>query len=133
MALRREQRLVELGILLIDDEAEFVAALAKVLKRRGFRVATATSGRAGLDLFAQQPFDVVLLDVKMAELDGLAVLVEMRHRAPEIAVVLMTGHLSREDEQTALRTGAFAYVFKPQAIESVIDLIERAAMRREGP
>jgi len=120
-------------VLLVDDEAPFIDALAKVLRRRGYLVETNYNGPAALARIAQEPVDVMLLDVKMQGMDGLAVLREVKRIAPAIAVVLMTGHLSCDDEAAALRAGAFAYVFKPHPIDQLVELIKSAQQRPRDP
>ncbi len=113
-------------ILLIDDEADFTAALARLLRRRGHEVALAASGAAGLELARTRRFDVVLLDVKMPGVGGLAVLSELRRTRPRTQVILMTGHIAPGEEDRCLANGAFAYLLKPYPTERLLDLIASA-------
>jgi DNA-binding response OmpR family regulator len=114
-------------VLLVDDELEFTTTLSKVLKRRGFDVSLANGGEAALEKVREAAFDVVLLDVKMPGQDGIAVLAAMRRIAPGTRVILMTGHLSVQEEAHGLDGGAFAYLLKPHPIDDLVARIEAAA------
>jgi len=89
-------------VLLVDDEAEFAAGLSKVLRRRGFEVEVAGGGEAALSLARARPFHVALLDVKMPGLDGIQLLREFGSVAPSTRVILMTGHISVDEEEMFL-------------------------------
>jgi len=116
-------------VLLVDDEAEFTTALAKVLRRRGFETDVAGGGDAALASIAGRRYDVVVLDVKMPGRDGLSVLAEIKFRRPDTEVILLTGHRSLADEEDGLRTGATAYLLKPFPIPELVACIEEAAAR----
>lgn len=114
-------------VLLVDDEVDFTASLGKILRRRGFEVETAADGLIALERIGQQPFDVIVLDVKMPGMDGIQVLTEIRRLAIETRVILLTGHLSITDEEDGLKGGAYAYLFKPIPILKLVGLIESAS------
>jgi DNA-binding response OmpR family regulator len=114
-------------VLLVDDEVEFTHSLNKVLSRRGFSVQEASDGLTALSRIAQEPFDVIVLDVKMPGMDGIHVLSEIRRMALEARVILLTGHLSLTDEEKGIKEGAFAYLFKPFPILKLVSEIEAAA------
>ncbi len=114
-------------VLLVDDEVDFTSSLAKVLSRRGFEVKTAADGLEALAHIAKEPFDVIVLDVKMPGMDGIQVLTEIRRLALDTRVILLTGHLSLTDEENGLKGGAFAYLFKPFPILKLVSLIDSAA------
>ncbi len=116
-------------VLLVDDELSFSQTLAKVLARRGFSVATATSGEEALARLAARPWDVVLLDVKMPDRDGLSVLADIRAMPDPPEVIMLTGHLSHQEEEAGLNAGAFAYLLKPHPIPDLEQLIRQAAQR----
>ncbi len=123
-------------VLLVDDELSFSQALAKVLARRGFAVATAASGDEALARLAARSCDVVLLDVKMPDRDGLSVLADIRAMPDPPAVIMLTGHLSRQEEEAGLSGGAFAYLLKPHPTPDLEDRIREAAQlarRRRQP
>jgi DNA-binding NtrC family response regulator len=120
------------SILIVDDEKEFASSLSKVLARRGFQVETALSGQEALELLGRRSFQVALLDVKMPGQDGLALLKIFQERAPAMAVILMTGHISPEEELSGKAVGAFAYLLKPHPIPQLVELIQKAA-KATGP
>jgi DNA-binding response OmpR family regulator len=116
-----------ISVLVVDDEAEFIDSLGKLLRRRGFQVEVAADGAEAVGLALRKPFDVALLDVKMPGLDGFQTLSEIKRVSPHTQVVLLTGHLSEADEQDGLESGAFAYLLKPHPISELVAVIESAA------
>jgi DNA-binding NtrC family response regulator len=118
-------------VLLVDDETEYTASLAKVLGRRHIDVTVAADGEAALAAFTPGAFDVVLLDVKMpGGMDGLEVLAELRRRDPTLPVILITGHRAPRQENE-LAGQAFALLLKPYPISELCALIDRAAAHAE--
>lgn len=115
-------------VLLVDDELSFSQALAKVLLRRGFAVSTAASGQEALAALGAGSCDVVLLDVKMPDRDGISVLADIRAMPDPPAVIMLTGHLSRQEESAGLSGGAFAYLLKPHPIPDLEQRIQEAAL-----
>ena len=79
-------------MLLIDDEAEFIATLAERLKIRGMAVETASSGEVALEKVTAQDFDAVLLDLAMPGWDGIETLKRLKKARPDLQIVLLTGH-----------------------------------------
>ncbi len=113
-------------LLLVDDEARFVETLSKRLAARGFDVEGALGGRDALELLGARPFDVVLLDVWMPEMDGLEVLKEIRRLHPSVRVVLVSGNASITAAVEGIRLGATDYLLKPVDIEDVLAKVEAA-------
>lgn len=120
-------------VLLVDDEIEFTAGLSKVLRRRGVEVETASDGFTAVSRIVKEPFDVIVLDVKMPGMDGIQVLAEIKRLNINTQVILLTGHLSLSEEETGLKEGAFAYLFKPFPILKLVDLIGEAARKNLKP
>ncbi len=118
---------MSIRVLLVDDEVSFSQTLAKILSRRGFTVATAESGEEALAALAAQPVDVVLLDVKMPDRDGISVLADIRAMPDPPEVIMLTGHLSRSEEEAGLSGGAFAYLLKPHPLPDLERRIREAA------
>ena len=119
-------------VLLVDDEAEFVSTLAERLQLRRFETEYALSGAEALDLLKKKMPDVLVLDLKMPGLDGMDVLRRTKQTAPELPVIILTGHGSDKDENEARRLGAFKYLKKPVDIDTLIRYIQRAC-QSEGP
>lgn len=116
-------------ILVVDDKANMVALLAKVLRDDG-RILKATSGAAAQKLLAEHAIDAVVCDLKMPEVDGLAVLDATRRTRPNAAFVLMTAHATVESAIDAMKRGADDYVTKPFEPEVLRNTVLRAVARR---
>jgi DNA-binding NtrC family response regulator len=128
-AARSEPRAAH--VLVVDDEPALRRSLARALMAQGLTVDTAESGAAALDLVKTRPIDAVLLDREMPDLDGMAVLAQLRRHHPDVEVVLMTALGDAEAAAAALRAGAYAVVTKPLlAPEAAVLPVERAAERR---
>ncbi|MEZ4648300.1 MAG: sigma-54 dependent transcriptional regulator [Candidatus Eisenbacteria bacterium] len=122
-------------ILLVDDEAYVRDALAAVLERRDFVVRTGASADDALGDHALDGIDVVITDLRMPGMDGLELLAKLTERAPDIPVIVITGHGSVVSAVECLKAGAFDFVQKPMEPGALALLAERAvaeaAMRRE--
>lgn len=119
-----------MGVLLVDDEVEFLETLEKRLRRRNMDVRVATSGEEALDLLSQSPPDVVVLDVKMPGMDGIETLREIKRRAPLIEVVMLTGHANLEVAIQGMEMGAFDYLMKPVDIDELVYKLQDAHRRK---
>jgi DNA-binding NtrC family response regulator len=117
-------------LLVVDDDAESCAVVAEALRAEGYRVETALDGSAALALATAQPFDVVIADIRMPDVDGLTLLQQLRRLAPETSVILMTAFGTAEAALQAIRDGAYDYVSKPLRLEEVLLTIRRALEQR---
>ncbi|WP_035243821.1 response regulator [Desulfonatronovibrio hydrogenovorans] len=113
-------------ILLVDDEDRFRTTLKKRLSTRHHQVLDASNGLRALEIVRETPVDVVVLDVRMPGLSGLETLTEMKKIAPDIEVILLTGHASIDPAIEGMRLGAFDYLMKPCDIEDLMIKIESA-------
>jgi len=100
-------------LLIIDDEASIREALSQLFEYEGHEVLAASTGRAGLKLAAEETPDVVFLDVKMPEMDGLEVLERLRAQLPTCQVVMISGHGTIDTALEATRHGAYDFLEKP--------------------
>ena len=107
-------------ILIIDDEQNILVTLSRALKLEGYRTEVAGGGKVGLEKLAEQPADLVLLDVKMPDMDGLEVLAQIRESMPGLPVVMMSGHATVEVAVRAVRMGAVDFLEKPLSSEKVL-------------
>ncbi len=114
-------------VLVVDDEHEFVATLVKRLSRRGVVCATAFTGAEAIDIVRRETFDVVLLDMKLPDIDGNEVLREVKKLKPETQVVILTGHISARDGLEGIDCGANDYLMKPVEFESLLESLQRAS------
>jgi DNA-binding NtrC family response regulator len=121
---------MSIKVLITDDEAGFSASLGRVLSRRGFVVQSCGSGEDTLALLGQEAYDVVVLDLRMPGMDGLATLAEIRRRQPLLPVLLLSGMADLPSVTSALAQGVTNFIAKPCAIETLISAIEDACEHR---
>ena len=107
-------------VLLVDDEEEFVKALAERLKMRDLRSDTVLDGEEALSFVEDQEPDVMVLDLKMPGIDGMEVLRQVRKAYPNIQVIILTGHGTEKHEEEAKRLGAFDYLEKPVNLDVLV-------------
>src|SRR6266542_2619162 len=100
-------------VLLVDDERNIQVILSRALSMEGYAVEVAGGGREALEKIAALPVDVVVMDVRMPDLDGLSVMEKAREARPELSFVVMSGHGSLETVRSAFKLGAFDYLEKP--------------------
>jgi len=120
----------QIRVLMIDDETVFVNSLTKVLTRRGIGVQSAPDGHKGLALLTNEGFDVIVLDMRMPGMDGLATLKAIRERDALIPVILLTGHIDLKQVSDALKAGAAEVLLKPCPVENLVSSIENAYERK---
>jgi DNA-binding NtrC family response regulator len=120
----------DLSVLLVDDEEDFVAALAERLEVRGLSVDTAASGAIALEKARARVFDAILLDMAMPGLDGLDTLRGLLGINPDQQVILLTGRATLQQAVEAMKLGALDLLEKPADIGRLVARIEDAANRR---
>jgi DNA-binding NtrC family response regulator len=114
-------------VFLIDDERIFVESLTKVLKRRGMEVQAAFDGLSALKQLPTTESDVIVLDLRMPGMDGLAVLQEIRARDSLTPVILLTGNLDIDRVVQVMDKGVATVLLKPCPIETLVSAIENAS------
>src|SRR5919204_248336 len=117
------------SILLVDDEPGVRSALGGVLRDEGYEVDAVDSGEACLERLGRQAYDVVVLDIWLPGMDGLATFARMRERQVESQVVMISGHGNIESAVRAIKMGAFDFVEKPLSLEKTV-LVVRNALRQ---
>jgi len=120
----------DIKVLIIDDEVEFATTLAARLKLREYSTQLATSGEEGLISLENNPPDVVVLDLKMPNLDGLEVLAQIKEINPTIETIILTGHGSFEAGEEGMQLGAFDYLMKPVDLNLLLEKIKEAYEKR---
>ena len=116
-------------ILIVDDEPGVRSALSGVLRDEGYNVEAVPSGEACLDRVTRGAVDLIILDVWLPGMDGLATLARLRERQVETQVVLISGHGNIESAVRAIKMGAFDFVEKPLSLEKTV-LVVRNALRQ---
>src|SRR5438105_1674352 len=102
-----------LRVLVIDDDRFHAETVAEVLEKVGDQCTVATSGKAGADAIDRDEFDVIITDLRMSGIDGLAIVRKAREEQPEAEVVVMTGFGDVRTAVEAMKLGALHYLQKP--------------------
>jgi two-component system, NtrC family, response regulator HydG len=118
-------------VLIVDDQRNMRTTTALVLRQAGYDVAEAESGEAALSRLLSEPFDVVLTDLKMAPLDGIAVLRGALEISPTTQVIVMTGYGTVESAVAAMQQGAHDYLSKPFKEDELLVRVQRALEKRK--
>ena len=113
-------------LLIVDDEAKHMTALCDILTRQGYETLGVTSGREALEALRSQSFDVMLTDMVMPEMDGIALLSEAIKSDPYLVGIVMTGHATVASAVNAMKVGAFDYVLKPFKLNALLPTLTRA-------
>ncbi len=129
----------EVSVLIVDDESELRKSVASVLSTTmpdfKFEISEAASGLQALDMVKDSAknagFDLVLMDVRMPEMNGLEALAQIKALDPRIFVVIMTAHSNLQDAVSAIRDGAYDYVEKPVQPEKLAQIVKKAIETQE--
>ncbi len=116
----------KIKILVADDEVDFATTVLTRLNMRGFDVSTVHSGREIVGTVEEQKPDILILDLKMPDMDGLEVLQLLREKKNNVKVIIVTGHGSFEAGRTGMELGAFDYIMKPVDLNLLIKKIQEA-------
>lgn len=123
-------------VLIVDDELTAVENLAHVCRKQGYEVTTRMSGMGALEALEKNQFDIVLTDLKMEKVDGMAVLRRVKEVSPDTVVILITGYATLDSAVTAMKAGAFHYIAKPFRLDEVREVIRHAvelvSLKREN-
>lgn len=127
MAGNEKGRVGRIKLLLVDDEEGYANVLSKRMTRRRIDVTVALSGSEGIQALRKHDFDVVVLDLKMEDMDGIEVLKIFKKMDPNMPVIMLTGHGSEKAAKEGMALGAFDYLTKPCELEELVDRIKQAA------
>ena len=117
-------------ILVVDDEHSVRWAFEKALQKAGYEVMLAENGLKGLKLYESFKPDIIFVDIRMPEMDGLQVLKKIRELDPEAQVIVMTAYTDMETTVTAMKLGAYDFLSKPFNIDECLLLISRGLNTR---
>jgi DNA-binding response OmpR family regulator len=124
--------LPEARILIVDDDANVLLALSRALKLKGYSyVDEAGSGAEAVEKLTRLPYDLMMLDIRMPEMDGMAVLQKAQQIRPNLLVIILTGHAAMESALTALKSGMVVdYLLKPASLDQVEVAVRKALRKR---
>ncbi|WP_394192373.1 sigma 54-interacting transcriptional regulator [Pseudoalteromonas atlantica] len=113
-------------VLLVDDDASLLKLLSIRIESKGYQVTTCESGMAALQLLKSHVFDAVITDLRMDEMDGMALYRQLQSRYPALPVIMMTAHGSIPDAVEATKQGIFAFITKPVDKDELFDSLAKA-------
>jgi DNA-binding NtrC family response regulator len=119
------------GLLVVDDDPEIISSFEAILRSEGYEVTTARDGREALERVAQSPFDVVLLDLLLPDMDGWAVLQRVREIRPGSRVVILCADVDAEGAVEAFRLGAVDVLLKPPDVDKLLRFLDEMTRPRE--
>jgi DNA-binding NtrC family response regulator len=117
-------------ILVIDDERVICDGCRLVLAPLGFTVESCLNGRSGMEAIRRGAFDLVLLDMKLPDIDGMDILKTVHQEKPDLAVIVMTGYFTVENVVAAMKLGADDYLTKPFTDDAIVFATQRALEKR---
>ncbi|PKH21856.1 two-component system response regulator GlrR [Enterobacterales bacterium CwR94] len=117
-------------LLLVDDDPSLLKLLGMRLSSEGFTVTTAASGQEALRLLFKEPIDLVISDLRMDEMDGMALFAEIQKQQPSLPVIILTAHGSIPDAVSATRQGVFSFLTKPVDKDALYKAIDEALSQR---
>jgi DNA-binding response OmpR family regulator len=117
-------------ILIVDDEKNIRLTLSATLESVGLQTDTAVNGEEALEKIGQQDYDLMLLDIKMPGMDGIAVLAETRKIHPKMPVIMITAHGTIENAVEAMKLGAVDFIQKPFAPKEIRELVTKVLERQ---
>jgi FixJ family two-component response regulator len=120
-------------LLVVDDEEVICQACRRIFSRQGFKVDTNTDARQGLTLATSKDYEIILLDIKMPNMDGIQFLEQLRQAKLEVPVLIITGYPSIPNAAAAMRLGACDYVTKPFTSEEITSAVQRVLATRRTP
>jgi EAL domain-containing protein (putative c-di-GMP-specific phosphodiesterase class I) len=115
------------SVLVVDDEAAVARATERTLAKCGHKVTIASGGREAIERFRSTPFDVIVSDLAMPDMDGRALLRAIRASDLDVPFVFLTGSPDLQSAIEAIEYGAFRYLIKPVATQELVDVVNRAA------
>ena len=111
------------SLLFVDDKPNFLVLVDRVLSKEGYRITTALDGRQALIYVDCVDFSFAVLDIKMAPIDGIAVLARIKKRSPSTHVIMVTGYPTEESRAECIKLGADGYLTKPIHLSELITLL----------
>lgn len=123
---QNKKKIRTISVLLVDDEKGYLNVLSNRLSKRSIHATKAFSGTQAIQILRKNDFDVVVLDLKMEDMDGIEVLKIMKKMVPDLPVIILTGHGSQTAAREGMAFGAFDYLSKPCELQKLMDKIREA-------
>ena len=119
-------------ILLVDDETDFTDTMSQLLRTRGYRVTAVNGGESAIKALGQEKYDVMVLDLKMPGMDGMATLKEAKKLELFTETLILTGHATVDTALEAIKLGAYDYLTKPCEIDELVQKIQGAWKKKDA-
>ena len=119
-----EEVLKKTLILVVDDQFGDRETLKGILEDKGYRVATARDGAEAIKMIKERHYDIIFLDIRLPDMDGVQVYEQVKHIDPEAAVIMMTGYSAEDLVKRAINQGVYTCIYKPFDMEKVLQLVE---------
>src|SRR5690554_396558 len=123
---------MDIRVLVVDDDVAFCTLLHTFLKKKGFTVSNAFTGKEATEIVEKEVFDVVITDIRLPDSDGLQILKKVKEKNFETQVILMTGYTDIKTAVNAMKQGAFDYVGKPINPDELLHTIKAALSKKES-
>ncbi len=114
------------SVLIVDDDANFCSSLLKILTKKGYEMLSADSGFRAVELIKEKPFDVILMDIKMPVMNGVATYKKIKQIRTSTVIIFMTAFSVEDLVKDAIREGAYAVITKPFDIDTMVNMIEKS-------
>ncbi len=119
----------KISILILDDEPIVTKRLKPALEKKGYRVETFTRSIDALTSFRNNPFDIVITDLKMEGIDGMEFLTEVKELKPETEVIVITGFATMDTAKESFQKGVLDFLAKPFRLSEIYEAVEKAQKR----
>lgn len=119
-------------VLLVDDEKKFIENIANLLEKRNYQTTVVYNGEDAVDALRDNMFDVVIMDLKMPGMDGIATMKKIKELDKSPEFLMLTGHGSVETALKAVEMGAYDYIAKPCELDELIVKIEEIALNKNN-
>ena len=117
-------------VLIVDDEKDFLDIMAERMDARGMEVSTATSAEDALKMVLKEPYDAVIMDLMMPEMDGFKALKLFKETRPDVPIILLTANVPEEKCIEAIKLGAMDVIEKPADLNLLTQKIKEAKARK---
>jgi two-component system response regulator HydG len=118
-------------ILVVDDQFNTRETLKAILEHKGYRVATAQDGAEAIEMVKEKHYDIIFLDVKLPDMNGVETFKQVKRIDPKAAVIMMTGYSLDDLVRIAIGQGAYTCIYKPFDMENIIGLVEEICVQKK--